>query len=193
MTIQISIHAPAKGATKSLTYHIRFPEYFNPRSREGSDGGKHQCLTLTSRFQSTLPRRERLLGYFLLLKCYKISIHAPAKGATGIKATMPMYNAISIHAPAKGATRLGDVVSLTFKDFNPRSREGSDYVWDIFDRYCRRFQSTLPRRERHKQLIHRICIDDFNPRSREGSDTLILSALLLSRYFNPRSREGSDL
>ena len=33
----ISIHAPARGATTSLTLLIYAPIYFNPRSREGSD------------------------------------------------------------------------------------------------------------------------------------------------------------
>ena len=77
----ISIHAPAKGATI-----------------------KHRLLlSWLRRFQSTLPRRERLsllltttnfyyfnprsregsdLMYMILIHCRKISIHAPAKGAT---------------------------------------------------------------------------------------------------------------
>ena len=37
-----------------------------------------------------------------------------------------MDTKISIHAPARGATLMGDTVSLTFFHFNPRSREGSD-------------------------------------------------------------------
>ena len=35
----ISIHAPAKGATRALLAQARFPVNFNPRSREGSDAG----------------------------------------------------------------------------------------------------------------------------------------------------------
>ena len=33
----ISIHAPAKGATLFIVYKIKVIKYFNPRSREGSD------------------------------------------------------------------------------------------------------------------------------------------------------------
>ena len=55
---------------------------------------------------------------------------------------------ISIHAPAKGATfyalRIGDVET----DFNPRSREGSDGQ-SLLAQAPPAFQSTLPRRERH--------------------------------------------
>ena len=57
---QISIHAPAKGATKRLPL----------------EGGR------TPRFQSTLPRRERHEYFWITNRFHTISIHAPAKGAT---------------------------------------------------------------------------------------------------------------
>ena len=57
----------------------------------------------------------------------------------------------------------------------------------------RRFQSTLPRRERQHSLGTAFALSYFNPRSREGSDFIRLSNFsLLHLYFNPRSREGSD-
>ena len=37
ITKEISIHAPAKGATSAEDQYLIFPPYFNPRSREGSD------------------------------------------------------------------------------------------------------------------------------------------------------------
>ena len=37
--VQISIHAPAKGATKTANFKLSQFIDFNPRSREGSDGG----------------------------------------------------------------------------------------------------------------------------------------------------------
>ena len=37
ITLDISIHAPAKGATKAVLYYLILLGYFNPRSREGSD------------------------------------------------------------------------------------------------------------------------------------------------------------
>ena len=57
----ISIHAPAKGATIGQQFYFKCFTYFNPRSREGSDA------------------RNELLRMF-----YNISIHAPAKGATTV-------------------------------------------------------------------------------------------------------------
>ncbi len=78
----ISIHAPAKGATSYRHACRPRPRYFNPRSREGSDqdyytrdiqsshfnprsregSDSHSLLNrrISSLFQSTLPRRERL-------------------------------------------------------------------------------------------------------------------------------------
>ena len=100
---------------------------FNPRSREGSD------LLVTGALYSA-----------------RISIHAPAKGATDSRYICPPEPHISIHAPAKGAT----FASLS------SSLEPAE------------FQSTLPRRERptfdSKNRYHHI---HFNPRSREGSDS----------------------
>ena len=92
---------------------------------------------IPKQFQSTLPRRERLntgLGFNLWLK---ISIHAPAKGATTSLPQSLQIKAISIHAPAKGATDQKQIVFLKSKNFNPRSREGSDteYVERTFKKY----------------------------------------------------------
>ena len=120
----ISIHAPAKGATMvhgrpdgtarfqstlprrerlSFTQFTYISIYFNPRSREGSDGIPDGLCPAWMLFQSTLPRRERR------------------------------------YCPSDDHCRT---------DFNPRSREGSDPV------RCLRFS-----------MLHY-----FNPRSREGSD-----------------------
>ena len=59
--------------------------------------------SIFSLFQSTLPRRERH-GVEIMKVISKISIHAPAKGATIYTDGEPYIRVISIHAPAKGAT-----------------------------------------------------------------------------------------
>ena len=57
-----------------------------------------------------------------------------------------------------------------YMNFNPRSREGSDFS-AIFGRgRTGRFQSTLPRGERPGILPENTISWHFNPRSREGSD-----------------------
>ena len=123
---QISIHAPAKGATN---VHVKVaPDAidFNPRSREGSDKiandansanadfnprsreGSDQILL--TQFRWTLisihaPAKGATLYLHSCHIMYQISIHAPAKGATGFsRALFATHIQISIHAPAKGAT-----------------------------------------------------------------------------------------
>ena len=56
-----------------------------------------------------------------------ISIHAPAKGATGRVDLIYDVIYISIHAPAKGATRVSKCPLLCIFYFNPRTREGCDF------------------------------------------------------------------
>ena len=88
----ISIHAPAKGAT-----------------------GHNREMVLPIKFQSTLPRRERLFRGVYMGEYKNISIHAPAKGATRAFANIKVRTLISIHAPAKGATFFKYVI---FRPYN---------------------------------------------------------------------------
>ena len=122
---EISIHAPAKGAT--ARWHRRHLTiiYFNPRSREGSDRS------------SNAPRRV-----------VEISIHAPAKGAT---LPEPIWQAASSHfnpRSREGSDNVQMYTNRVYKHFNPRSREGSDLSDMVTDFATEQFQFTLPRRER---------------------------------------------
>ena len=104
-------------------------------------------IRLGLEFQSALPRRERHNCDTIKNRALLISIRAPAKGATRWLCTSDADQVISIRAPAKGATgeiRNGGIMSLfqsalprrerplyqasfpILRDFNPRSREGSD-------------------------------------------------------------------
>ena len=58
---------------------------------------------------------------------------------------------ISIHAPAKGATLARQLDHAARLYFNPRSREGSDLVGGAVVNAVLPFQSTLPRRERQQK------------------------------------------
>ena len=49
-----------------------------------------------------------------------ISIHAPARGATGLVHQPREYGSISIHAPARGATNSYVYVGGEITHFNPR-------------------------------------------------------------------------
>ena len=79
--MQISIHAPPRGATTFA----------------GAD-------RLSNQFQFTPLREGRREVMRLLYDAYGISIHAPPRGATLDKRGNLAYNHISIHAPPRGAT-----------------------------------------------------------------------------------------
>jgi len=55
-------------------------------------------------FQSTPPRRGRLRYHLVAGLTERVSIHAPAQGATERRAWRGQAHVVSIHAPAQGAT-----------------------------------------------------------------------------------------
>ena len=165
----ISIHAPAKGATRHT----------------------HASILLAA-FQSTLPRRERHFLSRSRCASSRISIHAPAKGATSPAGFICVDRGFQSTLPRR-ERRKGLCCLQQGCDFNPRSREGSD----LYDTTALpdakisihapakgatlstqgiengiQFQSTLPRRERHYFAAVRSWLLHFNPRSREGSDSI---------------------
>ena len=102
----ISIHAPARGATKSMLPGSLPPWYFNSRPCErgddcGSDG-PHQAGHISIH----APARGATLRDGVGYDPGKISIHAPARGATPLRPDGQRSEGISIHAPARGATRI---------------------------------------------------------------------------------------
>ena len=76
---------------------------FNPRAREGRD--------------RVIAARD---------ECPRVSIHAPARGATVLFAAGGCHLVVSIHAPARGATAGASFALMTRMSFNPRAREGRD-------------------------------------------------------------------
>ena len=97
---------------------------FNPRSREGSDGSNLPQFVIDKLFQSTLPRRERR-GELLQDGVHIISIHAPAKGATCFGRPKNYWSRFQSTLPRRERPHCG-----------------------VQERPLQIFQSTLPRRER---------------------------------------------
>ena len=103
---EISIHAPAWGATYERRQALRRPTYFNSRPRVGGDLFPPQASSVWHLFQFTPPRGGR-----------------HSKGAQGGKRSM-----ISIHAPAWGATHTWRPTGRKILYFNSRPRVGGD-LW----------------------------------------------------------------
>ena len=109
--MQISILAPARGATSFILCCIAHILDFNPRSREGSDPiiAQMQCHIIL--FQSSLPRGER-----------------PDR-----RAGAQYPDDFNPRSREGSDVSDGGAVPANF-NFNPRSREGSDMkrLWSVF-------------------------------------------------------------
>ena len=126
------------------------PKNFNPRTREGCDYYKNFLNTTLILFQSTHPRGVRLTLPKIVVDYYKISIHAPARGATDV--LNPNF-----------------VPSDVFQSTHPRGVRHKIIIdWLQFTLL---FQSTHPRGVRLDVISeNEYFFKHFNPRTREGCD-----------------------
>ena len=128
--VGVSIHAPARGATSSGSAFNSLARCFNPRAREGRDGGRRNRRRPLESFN---PRAREGRDDF--------TRHAATCGQ------------VSIHAPARGATVQARRSLLARESFNPRAREGRDSLRLCCERVQNRFQSTRPRGARLRSAI----------------------------------------
>ena len=123
---RVSIHAPAWGATHFLMITFNNTTCFNPRTRVGCDFSSSTRRLHGEEFQSTHPRGVRQKRCLKLSEPEKVSIHAPAWGATSPSRVVKTPQEVSIHAPAWGATPPVIKSSQSSQSFNPRTRVGCD-------------------------------------------------------------------
>ena len=120
----VSIHAPTKGATQSLG-ELQPGTYVSIHAPTKGATQADTCSSLSFLFQSTLPRRERLIS------------------PRGLR-THRGFNPRSHEGSDTGSQGFLSSTSC----FNPRSHEGSDVDSSFYSLIRVWFQSTLPRRER---------------------------------------------
>ena len=123
---RVSIHAPARGATRVSRSPVRSRTSFNPRPRTGGDVTVPRGLTYELLFQSTPPHGGRPVGIRLLFEMVPFQSTPPHGGRLAVprgltyellfQSTPPHggrperrcndadADAVSIHAPARGAT-----------------------------------------------------------------------------------------
>ena len=144
----ISIHAPAKGATQiaelgttKTLFQSTLPrrerpdavhrraskQYFNPRSREGSDAIRMHKTNHPNTFQSTLPRRERLLRRDAVAASRIFQSTLPRRERhSGLSFRSSSLYIFQSTLPRRERLDEFDKLPLHLPNFNPRSREGSD-------------------------------------------------------------------
>ena len=121
----ISIHAPARGATPGIRKGLKGTMISIHAPARGATNHGYRFL-FRVRFQSTLPQGERLCTRVRCKRPDKISIHAPARGATA--QCHPQHKRRKFQSTLPQGERLREGVPVTRegRDFNPRSRKGSD-------------------------------------------------------------------
>ncbi len=159
----ISIHAPAKGATRPLTRPSSSARYFNPRSREGSD------------VQRLLSKRTQ---YHFNPRSREGSDIRSGRGGQAVA----HFNLRS----REGSDAYSSAFWRVITNFNPRSREGSDIMTGGVCKHVSKISIHAP----VKGATPTRCEwprrrPNFNPRSREGSDLWVAISLPPRYNFNP--------
>ena len=126
---QISIHAPAKGATLKIHSPSRVMVI---SIHAPAEGATEKADTFNDKMEISIhaPAEGATMITQQMWHFRQISIHAPAEGATQLQRLFYPIQIISIHAPAEGATEQNRKSRCINANFNPRSRGGSDILLD---------------------------------------------------------------
>ena len=147
----------------------------------------------------------------------RVSIHAPAGGATLIPRRFKTEQNVSIHAPAGGATEYSPKGRYHHHGFNPRARGGRDAFDLSHQNNLTMFQSTRPRGARRKESLATLIPAMFQSTRPRGARQTLQTIKILQRFervsihapaggatasrphnayrgrcFNPRARGGRD-
>ncbi len=130
---EVSIHAPARGATSEPAIKVGEPSVSIHAPARGATQGIARA-TRAKGFQSTHPHGVRHGRVRCFRPRRKVSIHAPARGATsalGRRGAQSKFQ--STHPHGVRPVRAG--LQKVPQSFNPRTRTGCDFT--TFDEYYR--------------------------------------------------------
>ena len=132
----------------SVFFHFT---HFNPRSREGSDTTNQSVLHCFRKFQSTLPRGERLHSPYFEISSYNFNPRS-REGSDIIVKPAPAITSISIHAPARGATSILSKIHPMFLTISHNASSFSSFPFHSFlphllnsSTFCALFQVRISR------------------------------------------------
>ena len=215
--VAVSIHAPARGATRNDYQQLCRAIRFNPRARAGRDWVPIPKPAAGGVFQSTRPRGARRARGPRAAARQRVSIHAPARGATCpdshrstpvsvFQSTRPRGARqdggaavrgrvlVSIHAPARGATALAAAGLPTEGLFQSTRPRGARPSCSMSRKIRVMFQSTRPRGARRPVMLEwlgEVSVSIHAPA--RGATCLSLRRGYPTLCFNPRARAGRDV
>ena len=135
---------------------------FNPRTHTGCDATTER-ETIPLMFQSTHPHGVRLVSELSKGNLFKVSIHAPTRGATPqiTKYIFPVI--VSIHAPTRGATNALLEKQQTWSVSIHAPTRGATFLTPKLFNFSTMFQSTHPHGVRLAHVLqhdgeHRVSI-----------------------------------
>ena len=126
--IEVSIHAPTRGATRRHSCDARTAKRFDPRPHARGDSTALVRCADCQAFRSTPPREGRLCPPASWRGEPRFRSTPPREGrpdrCTGVRGA----GVVSIHAPTRGATRTASLSRWPRRRFDPRPHARGDVV-----------------------------------------------------------------
>src|SRR5208337_1030774 len=157
---RVSIRAPARGATRAVQDHSgRHAVSIRAPARGATTLGA--SVRSVGMFRSALPRGERLSGSTNGDVLYAFRSALPRGERPELRHAIDLYFRVSIRAPARGATSAPARSRPAHTGFDPRSRAGSDVTARLNESIVYAFRSALPRGERPARRRRRSVLPRF--------------------------------
>ncbi len=147
-----------------------------------------------ARFQSTRPRGARPPPPCRFRSCRRVSIHAPAWGATVVDARSGFFDRCFNPRARVGRDPCSPRRPRRDRCFNPRARVGRDRTLDNSNAPLVLFQSTRPRGARRLPPVHHgphRTVSIHAPAW--GATPIAVEVASTASRFNPRARVGRDI
>ena len=125
----VSIHAPVRGATVEDPHNAELYVLQSTRPQGARRRPTRSPPSTVCCFNPRARKGRNLACSHVFAHRRFVSIHAPARGATGRHASLHGGLLVSIHAPARGATVGNDLIVYGAMGFNPRARKGRDLAF----------------------------------------------------------------
>ena len=189
---EISTHAPARGATARTSSTGASTAFLLTPLREG----RLITVVLVAEFEDFYSRpceRGDVVCHVTPLHHFRISTHAPARGATLNPFSAGLWQWISTHAPARGATQASQYPEAD-GDFYSRPCERGDAAPSSGSSGSASFLLTPLREGRHPSdhiAVGQPCISTHAPA--RGATWICKQINLRRKYFYSRPCERGDL